>query len=291
MPPDKPDLNTGNKILDTTVNGAAGLLGGAARIAGGSALQAAKSIGSFGEWDAKTGLKNAPVLNAIPNTLGLIDALAGTHLSDPSINYVDQHFATMPAADKLEQAAMNVGGFALGFAGGDKGAAEVDKTLGLSQGATQLIRSTYNYFAQTNPQNAMRATDVVVKSLLSEEAANTRLSQAGNALIRSAGGNLGGTLTENPNDPSISQQMLHIGGDNPSGLDNRVGQFLDNMAMSGLFKAIGTGLKFGVVKPVAGIGDAFGRPNEKSVAINLMQSLDPNITKNTPYPIIVDRMQ
>lgn len=217
--------------------------GAADRVIYGSGLEAIKSTLSLGEW--------------------LLDK-AG--VGDPTSNYINDNFATMPAANEFEKVAQEIGSIVIGSVAGANAASSISKTFGLAPKLSGAITQFWDKAKIIDPVNASAKLTTFIKSLL----------------VETVGASVGATVTTPAGVESMSGSMGLLPekmGNLSQEETNRVGHFIDNAAFSvgliGLGKLFGAGKDFVVEKFAGGLKD---KTKVTAVGNQLFKAIDPGIT-------------
>jgi hypothetical protein len=232
----------------------------------GGALQAAKSTAGFAEWGADT------LIHPFVTTAKLIGLIDKNALTPDQVNWASENMPTLPAQTEIDKAGQEIMSVVIGSIGGAAIASEITKLPRVGQQIAQIALKVVerNSGKAVDVTNKLAEAQLVVKSALTEY----------------MGANVGATVTT----PDQTKPMPWLGGAAASqipGLNqhdqDRVGNFIDNTALSALFGFAGSKMK-----QLTGLGKAVFSPegkklsNEGQLVSHLLQQVDPDLQNLSP---------
>lgn len=245
-------------IVETVGNLMGNQPGTADRVLLGSGTEATKSLLSFGEW--------------------LLDKTPGVNMAtDPDYNWINENFATMPAANEFEKVAQEVGSIVIGATAGGMIVDKLMKATKLGETSANLIVQFWDKAKAIDPQNAPKKLELFIRYLL----------------VDTVGASAGATITT----PQGTEPIPFLGGQLPEDMPGltpeetkRLGHFVDNAAFSaglyGLWKLGSKGA--GAVKDrfFGGLKD---RATTVAVADQMLMAIDPGVTDDIPLEELANR--
>jgi hypothetical protein len=195
-------------------------------------------------------------------------------LTDPETDYFDEEFPTYPSAGALEKAGQDVLPIIAGAMTGAGIVKSADEVVGMSPKLAKWISSKWDEAKKTDPANAKKKLENMLKAFFVER-----------------GANLGATIaTPDDMEPLIGDDMLEFVGIDPE-TNQQLGHYIDNEAFTALGRAgislLGAGWEAGK----RFIPKLSKKPEKRAVEVGLMliRQIDPGITDDLPGEILAER--